>query len=207
MHRQKNAFDEQEVVSPDAASGRRHRGPEYGGMNDNVQQETQRSTRMCSLRPLICRAEGGRILEPLAEAPFPLPAHQTGLADFPRPAFRTGFIVRPTVTTVRARAEDTAPPTLRRHGLGRTGLCLCAACGGSSSCGHRHVDRRLHTPRQGRHRRSRAHQPPRRRFNRIRTSGHAPLFPASTARRLSSRSVVRNLSPGPRPEMGRVHHL
>src|SRR3712207_1082198 len=36
------------------------------------------------LRPLICRVEDGRG----GMAPFPVPAHQTGRADFPHPAFR-----------------------------------------------------------------------------------------------------------------------
>src|ERR1039458_1126958 len=90
--------------------------------------------------------------------PVSPPRSSNRTCGFPASGFPTGFIVRPTATTVRARAEDTAPPTPRRHGRGRTGLCrvlaLCAVCGGSSSCGHRHADRRLHAPRQGCHRRS-----------------------------------------------------
>ena len=91
--------------------------------------------------------------------PVSPPRSSNRTCGFPASGFPTGFIVRPTATTVCARAEDSAPPTPRRHGLGRTGLChvlaLCAVCAGSYSCGHRHVDRQLHTPRQGRHRRSR----------------------------------------------------
>ena len=42
------------------------------------------STVACRLRPITCRVEDGRG----GIAPFPVPAHQTGRADFPHPAFR-----------------------------------------------------------------------------------------------------------------------
>src|SRR5260221_8114764 len=42
------------------------------------------STKTCRFLPLICRVEDGRG----GSAPFPVPAHQTGRADFPHPAFR-----------------------------------------------------------------------------------------------------------------------
>src|SRR6478672_2343729 len=38
---------------------------------------------------------GRRCLSILPCSPFPLPAHQTGRADFPHPAFRSGFNVTP----------------------------------------------------------------------------------------------------------------
>src|ERR1700712_4315442 len=42
------------------------------------------STRIWRFLPLSCRVEDGRG----GTAPFPVPAHQTGRADFPHPAFR-----------------------------------------------------------------------------------------------------------------------
>src|SRR6201994_4756672 len=42
------------------------------------------STRICRFLPVTCRVEDGRG----GTAPFPVPAHQTGHADFPHPAFR-----------------------------------------------------------------------------------------------------------------------
>ena len=38
---------------------------------------------------------GRRCLSIVPCSPFPLPAHQTGRADFPHPAFRSGFNVTP----------------------------------------------------------------------------------------------------------------
>jgi hypothetical protein len=42
---------------------------------------------------------GRRCLSILPCSPFPLPAHQTGRADFPHPAFPSGFNVTPSAET------------------------------------------------------------------------------------------------------------
>ena len=104
------------------------------GCGSSTRPRPSVSTSAWRLRPLICRVEEGRG-EPRAR-PVSRPRSSNRTCGFPASGFPTGFIARPTATTVRARVEGTARPVLRRHAHGRTGRChalaLCAVDGGSS---------------------------------------------------------------------------
>jgi hypothetical protein len=87
------------------------------------------------------------------QRPVSHPRSSNRTCGFPASGFPTGFIVRPTTATVRARVEGIARPVHRRHVHERIGLrhalALCAVCGGSFARGHRHADQRLRTRCRG----------------------------------------------------------
>jgi len=60
-------------------------------------RETRRNARERSAFPRSRVEDGRGGLSLLAIAPFPIPAHQTGRADFPHPAFRldSSHVIRP----------------------------------------------------------------------------------------------------------------
>src|SRR5215210_1905133 len=138
---------------------------------------------------LLVESRRGAVLEPWCE-PVSSPRSSNRTCGFPASGFPTGFIVRPTATTVCARVEGIARPIPRRHAHGRTASChalaLCAVCRGSSSYDHRRDDRRLHTPRQGRHRRSTRTNRPGGGSIAFALRARRPCCPVSTARRPSS---------------------
>ena len=58
----------------------------------------------------------------MAEAPFPLPAHRTGRADFPHPALGQELMLSPTGSSWYGRSSGSGPA--RRAGTGR-GIVWC----------------------------------------------------------------------------------
>jgi hypothetical protein len=140
---------------------------------------------------LLARLCRGRHLRRLSSIRFQGATRSSNrTCRFAASGFPTGFIVRPTATTVGARVEGIALPIPRRRARGRTDLChvlaLCVVCGGSFSRDHRHVDRRLHTPRQERHRRSTRTNRPEGGSIAFALQAKLPCCPASAARRFSS---------------------